>query len=206
MEGKDARSERERMVAGEAYRPDDAELARERERADALLRRLNALPGTDSAARADVLRQLFGRVGKDPAAVSPFHCDYGFNVTAGDRFFANSGCVILDVCPVRIGDDVMLGPQVVLAAATHPLDAAARRSGLECGAPISIGDDVWIGAGAVVNPGVSIGAGTVIGSGSVVTRDIPAGVVAAGNPCRVLRAIGEEERAAGERFMRSHGE
>jgi maltose O-acetyltransferase len=176
-------SERERMIAGELYDPGDAELAAERARARELLARYNAAPD------ADVLAELLGSVGADAVVEPPFHCDYGSNISVGERFYANVNCVFLDCAPIAIGDHVLFGPAVQLNAATHPFDAETRRRGLECARPITIGDDVWVGGGAIVLPGVTIGDRAVIGAGSVVTKDIPADLIAVGNPCRPLRAL-----------------
>ena len=134
-----------------------------------------------------------GSAGEGSYIEPPFHCDYGSNIHVGKNFYANFDCIILDPARVTIGDDVMLAPRVGIYTATHPIDPAVRNEGLEYALPVTIGDNVWIGAHAVVNPGVSIGSNTVIGSGSVVTRDVPEGVVAAGNSCRVIRAITEED-------------
>ncbi len=176
-------SERAKMVAGELYDASDEELVAARERARALLERYGR--SRDTA----LLRELFARVGADPVVEPPFHCDYGDNISIGDRFYANAGCVVLDCAPVAIGDRVLFGPGVHVYAATHPLDAGLRRRGLEYARPVTIGDDVWIGGAAVVLPGVTIGERAVIGAGSVVTRDVPADVVAAGNPCRALQEL-----------------
>jgi maltose O-acetyltransferase len=176
-------SERERMLAGELYEPADAELNALRHRARELLARFN------ESAKPELLRELFGRIGEDAVIERPFHCDYGENIVVGARFYANAGCVFLDCAPITFGDRVLLGPGVHVYAATHPLDAETRRRGLELAAPVTIGDDVWIGGAAVVLPGVTIGDCAVIGAGSVVTHDVPADVVAAGNPCRPLREL-----------------
>ena len=128
----------------------------------------------------------------------PFRCDYGSNILIGDNFYANFDCIILDVCPVTIGDNVLFGPRVCLFTASHPVDPSGRSSGLEFGKPISIGNDVWIGGGALINPGVTIGNASIIGAGAVVTRDIPDHVIAAGNPCRVVRPVTGEDRAQWE--------
>ncbi len=136
------------------------------------------------------MKSLFGALGEGTFLEPPFYCDYGSNISLGAGVFFNFNCVILDVCRVEIGDNVLFGPAVQIYTATHPIDWRERRTGLELGAPIRIGSDIWVGGGAIFNPGVSIGDGSVIGSGSVVTRDIPAGVFAAGNPCRVIRALG----------------
>ena len=176
-------SERDRMIAGELYDPGDAELSAARARARDLLAQYNMAP------EATVLAQLLGSVGTGAVVEPSFHCDYGFNISVGERFYANANCVFLDCAPIVVGDHVLLGPAVQLNAATHTLDAETRRRGLEYALPIAVGDDVWIGGGAVVLPGVTIGDRAVIGAGSVVTKDVPPDVVAAGNPCRPLREL-----------------
>ncbi|MFH5803585.1 sugar O-acetyltransferase [Alienimonas sp. DA493] len=190
-------SMRQRMLAGEPYRADDPELVALRRRATRLCAAHAAAAPEDDAGRTAILAELFGSLGPGAEVTAPFRCDYGAHVTAGERFYANFGCVILDVAPVRIGDRVLLGPNVQIYTATHPLDAAERATGWESGAPVTIGDDVWIGGGAIVLPGVTIGDGAVIGAGSVVTKDLPAGVIAAGNPCRVLKPAPGGPDAAG---------
>jgi maltose O-acetyltransferase len=181
-------SEREKMIAGELYRASDPELVAANLRAQELLARYNATAPADAAARDALLRELFGGVG-DGSTVKPrFSCDYGFNIRAGRNLFVNYDCVFLDVAPIDIGDDVQIAPAVQILTATHPLDPAVRRSGLEGGRPIRIGHNVWIGGGAIVLPGVTVGDDAVIGAGSVVTRDVPAGAVVVGNPARV-RAV-----------------
>jgi maltose O-acetyltransferase len=182
-------TEREKMLGGELYVAADAELVGARRRARRLTRHYNETTEGADDKRVALLRELLGAVGEGGAIEPPFHCDYGTNIYVGQRFYANFGCIILDCAEVRIGDDVKLGPAVQLLAAYHPLDAAARAAGPELAAPITIGDRVWIGGGVIVCPGVTIGADTTIGAGSVVTQNIPAGVVAAGNPCRVLRSL-----------------
>ena len=171
------------MLAGELYFAGDPELTAERERSEALLRRFNA---TDDRA---LLGDLLGSIGADSYIRAPFYCDYGYNLTLGDNVFLNFNCVVLDVVPVTIGDRVQIASAVQLLAADHPLDAVERATGREFGRPITIEEDVWLGGGTIVCPGVTIGRASVIGAGSVVTKDIPAGVVAVGNPCRVLREI-----------------
>lgn len=155
----------------------------------ALCRRYNQL---DAAAAADerqaLLAELFGAA-TETLVTAPFFCDYGSNIRLGNRVYFNFNCVILDVAPVSIGDNVLFGPGVHIYTALHPLRAAERRAGLESGQPVSIGGDVWVGGGVIICPGVSIGAGAVIGAGSVVTRDVPAGMLAVGNPCRVVRPV-----------------
>ena len=178
-------TQRELMIAGELYDPADAELAAAHARAVNLCHDLNAARVTEVDERRRILCDLLAAGGDDVNIRPPFHCDYGFNIRFGRGCFLNFNCVILDVCPVTFGERVLVGPAVQIYAATHPLDVETRRS-REFGRPVTVGDDVWIGGGAILLPGVTVGAGAVIGAGSVVTRDVPAGVVAAGNPCRVL--------------------
>lgn len=173
------------MLAGEPYDAQAPELLAGRARAWKLCHELNALP-PDAPRRRELQAQLIGSGGDRATITSPFHCDYGANIALGEGAYFNFNCVVLDVCQVRIGAYTLLGPSVQIYTALHPMDAAARRK-LEYGAPVDIGSDVWIGGGAIILPGVRIGDGAVIGAGSVVTRDVPAGMFAAGNPCRVLR-------------------
>jgi maltose O-acetyltransferase len=177
------------MLAGELYRAWDPELTGARRRARELTARYNATLRDDQDLRLELLRELFREVGERVLIEPPFHCDYGSNITLEDRVFLNFNCVVLDCAEVRIGALTKLGPTVQLCAATHPLDPEERASGLEYAKPISIGRNVWIGAGAIVGPGVTIGDDSVIGAGSVVLDDVPPRVVAAGVPCRVLRAL-----------------
>ena len=169
-------TEREKMLAGELYDPMDRELVSGRARARDLCQLLNATREGDTAWMQP-----------------PFFCDYGAHIELGERVFFNFNCVVLDVCRVTIGDYTLFGPAVQILTATHPMDAALRRTE-ESGQPIAIGSDVWVGAGALVLPGVTIGSRSVIGAGSVVTRDVPDDVLAAGNPCRVIRAIEPGDR------------
>lgn len=182
------RSEKLKMLAGEPYDASDAQLTAERARARALCQQLNRLPPGANEEAARLLAALFGKPVR-ASITPPFHCDYGTNIALGDGVYFNCNCVILDVTRVSIGASTLLGPGVHVYAATHPMAFEERRAGLESGKPVSIGDDVWVGGGAIVCPGVTIGAGTVIGAGSVVTRDVPARVFAAGNPCRVVRRL-----------------
>jgi maltose O-acetyltransferase len=181
-------TEREKMLAGELYDPLDAELTAARERARDLCQELNATRESESDTRRRLLRELFGAGGDSVWMQPPFFCDYGANIELGERVFFNFNCVVLDVCRVRIGDYTLFGPGVQILTPMHPMDAELRRRE-EYGSPIDIGSDVWVGGGALILPGVRIGSRTVIGAGSVVTRDIPDDVFAAGNPCRVIRAI-----------------
>ena len=184
------RTERQRMVAGEMYDPLDPELVAARARARDLCQDLNATRESEEDERRGILRALFGKGGDTVWMQPPFYCDYGENIRLGERVFFNFNCVVLDVCPVTIGDFTLFGPAVQIYTPLHPFNAAARRRE-EYGKPVEIGSDVWVGGGAIILPGVSIGSRAVIGAGSVVTRSVPAGVFAAGNPCRVIREITE---------------
>jgi maltose O-acetyltransferase len=176
------------MLAGELYDPLDAELVERRIRARELCYQLNATRETEQDRRRPILQELLGAGGDSVWMQTPFFCDYGSNILLGKRVFFNFNCVVLDVCQVKIGDYTMFGPAVQIYSATHPLEAELRRT-QEFAKPIEIGADVWVGGGAIICPGVRIGERTVIGAGSVVTRDVPSGVLAAGNPCRVLRDL-----------------
>jgi maltose O-acetyltransferase len=183
-------TEREKMVAGEMYDPLDAELVAARARARDLCQDLNATRESQEGERRRLLLDLFGKGGDTVWMQPPFYCDYGSNIELGDRVFFNFNCVVLDVCPVRIGDFTLFGPAVQIYTPLHPFNARERRR-QEYGKAIVIGSDVWVGGGAIILAGVRIGSRSVIGAGSVVTRDVPAGVFAAGNPCRVIRTISE---------------
>jgi maltose O-acetyltransferase len=179
------RSEKEKMLAGELYDGNAPEIRAEIAKAHAWLARYNASLAMDQDERRNLLRERFAAVGDGAVIRPPFHCDYGFNIRLGAGVFMNFNCVILDVVEVTIGDKTQIGPAVQIMTADHPRDAATRASGLEFGRPIHIGRNVWIGAAAIILPGVSIGDDAVIGAGSVVTRDVPAGATAYGNPARV---------------------
>jgi maltose O-acetyltransferase len=181
-------TEREKMLAGELYDPLDPELVAARVRTRDLCQTLNATREREEDTRRRLLVELFGAGGGDVWMQPPFFCDYGSNIFLGKRVFFNFNCIVLDVCEVRIGDFTLFGPAVQIYTATHPLEAELRRS-QEFGKPVAIGSDVWVGGAAVICPGVTIGSRSVIGAGSVVTRDIPDGVFAAGNPCRVIRQL-----------------
>lgn len=183
------RTEKEKMLAGELYDALDHQLCRERRYARLLLKALNDTRDDQVEERARLIKELIPSTGTGVWIEPPFYCDYGSNITLGDNVFLNFNCVVLDVASVQIGSRVLLGPTVQIYTATHPLRAAERGMGLEAGMAIGIGDDVWIGGGAIICPGVTIGNRSVIGAGSVVTRSIPDDVFAAGNPCRVLRNI-----------------
>ena len=176
------------MLAGLPYHPGTAELDRDRLRAQSICQAFNATSPHDLAGRERLLGELFG---KPVTALvrPPFFCDYGYNIELGANVFINVNCVILDTFRVSIGARTLLGPGVQIYAAQHPMDVAERRTGTETGRPVTIEDDVWIGGGAIICPGVTIGRATVIGAGSVVTRSLPAAVFAAGNPCRIVRNL-----------------
>ncbi len=182
-------TEKEKMLAGELYDAADPGLAAARRHARDLLVRLNSSRDAEAGLRQEVYAELFGSVGTSVAIEPPFYCDYGAHIHLGDRVFFNFNCVVLDPAEVRIGSDVLIGPAVQIYTATHPLDWRVRRQWVEAARPVTIGSDVWIGGGAIVCPGVRIGGKSVIGAGAVVTRDVPDGVFAAGNPCRVVRDI-----------------
>ena len=184
------KSEQQKMLDGELYDPMDAVLVAGRARARDLCQDLNATREGEHDERRRILCGLFGEGGDSVWMQPPFYCDYGSNIFLGERVFFNFNCVVLDVCRVTIGDFTLFGPAVQVYTATHPMNAALRRKE-EFGKPITIGSDVWVGGGAIICPGVTIGSRCVIGAGSVVTRDIPPGVFAAGNPCRVIREITE---------------
>jgi len=183
-------SEKQKMLAGELYRANVPELTAERAVAQRLLAQYNATDARDEPGRLALLRRLFGAVGQGAGIQPRFHCDYGYNIRLGQRCFINYNCVFLDCAAIEIGDDLQMGPAVQLYTATHPLDRAQRVAGWESVKPIRIGSGVWIGGGAIILPGVTIGDGCVIGAGSVVTRDLPPGSVAVGNPARTTRTTG----------------
>ena len=195
MEDDTLRTEREKMLAGELYDALDPELVADRYRVRDLCQKLNASSDADEELRRKICKQIFGKGGDTVWMQPPFYCDYGSNIELGERVFFNFNCIVLDVCRVRIGDYTLFGPGVQVLTPMHPLNASLRRKE-EYGKPIDIGSDVWVGAGALILPGVTIGSCAVIGAGSVVTRDVPAGMFAAGNPCRVIREISANEREA----------
>ena len=181
------------MLAGELYDPLDKELSEDRLRTRLLLKELNDTREDQAEERSRILKELIPDAGEGLWLQSPFYCDYGTNMAVGEKVFFNFNCVVLDVAQVTIGSRTLFGPNVQVYTATHPMSHQERASGLEFAKPISIGEDVWIGGSAVICPGVSIGNRSVIGAGSVVTKDIPVGVFAAGNPCKVIRVLEPEE-------------
>jgi maltose O-acetyltransferase len=186
MAGPDERSEKEKMLAGALYRAVGPELAADSLRAERLLRAYNGTGSDDAERRRTILSALLGGVGEGVVVRPPFHCDYGTNIRLGRGTFVNFACVFLDVAPIVLGDNCQVGPAVQIYAADHPRDAELRRQGYESGIPVRIGDNVWLGGGAIILPGVRIGDDAIVGAGSVVTRDVPAGVTVAGNPARPL--------------------
>jgi maltose O-acetyltransferase len=181
------RTQRQRMLAGDQYLADDPQLADERLRATVLIEAYNRSVIDRLDERRRILAELLGAVGPDTDIRPPLYCDYGYNIRIGARTFANFGLVALDVAPIWIGDDVQIGPNVQLLTPLHPLDAESRRAKWESAQPITIGDNVWLGGGVIVLPGVHIGKNTVVGAGAVVSKDLPADVVAMGVPARVSR-------------------
>jgi maltose O-acetyltransferase len=177
-------SNKELMLAGEAYDAQDPELRAERRSCRVLCERFNA--SRDDQA---ILRELLGSLADGGEVLAPFQCDYGWQISIGERSFVNYGAVIIDAAPVRIGADVQIGPNVQLITALHPLDPIERRSGVETAEAVVIGDGAWLAAGVIVCPGVTVGEDTVVGAGSVVTRDLPPGHLCVGNPCRPLREL-----------------
>lgn len=187
-------TEKEKMLAGKAYKAFDAELFRERQWAKDLNYQINQLHPFKLDERNTLLRQLLGSTRTAFHIEPPFYCDYGYNIAIGENFYANYNCIILDCAPVTIGSNVLLAPNVGIYTAGHPIHHQPRNDGYEYAFPVTIGNNVWIGGNTVINPGISIGDNTVIGSGSIVTKNMPANVVAVGNPCKVIRSITEEDK------------
>lgn len=183
------RTQKERMLAGELYMASDPELSRDHLNAQELLARFNASGATDEVERTSLLEQLFGYFGEAAVVKPTLRCDYGYNISIGARTFVNYDCTFLDCNTITIGEEVQIAPGVQIYTATHPLNAAERRSGAEFALPVTIGDGVWLGGGTIVCPGVAIGSNTVVGAGSVVTKDLPPNVLAAGSPARIIRHL-----------------
>ncbi|WNJ17640.1 sugar O-acetyltransferase [Pontibacter sp. G13] len=182
-------TEKEKMAAGLMYNPTDPELVEDRLMARLLFQRINAMNDAAASERNALFYELFGSAGANLWIEPPFYCDYGYHITVGENFFMNFNCCILDVAPVTIGDRVMLAPHVQIYTATHPLDPVERSSGKEFAKPITIGNDVWIGGGAIICPGVTIGDAAVIAAGAVVTKDVAPRTVVGGNPAKVIKEI-----------------
>lgn len=183
------KTEKEKMIGGELYLASDPDLVKERKNARRLTRLFNDTLETEREKRREILKELLGSTGKYLNMEPTFRCDYGYNIHVGEEFYANFDCVMLDICEIRIGDNCLLAPGVHIYTATHPLDPKERSSGLEYGKPVTIGNNVWIGGRAIINPGVTIGDNVVIASGAVVTKDIPDNVVVGGNPARIIKSI-----------------
>ena len=195
-------TELEKMQQGLLYDANnDPDLIAQRLRCKDLCFALNQLKPSQVQEQEALLRQILGKTGEHFSITTPFWCDYGYNIEIGDHFYTNHNCVILDCAKVTFGSNVFIAPNCVFSTAGHPLDAPQRNQGLEYAYPITVGDNVWFGASVTVLPGVTIGSNTVIGAGSLVNRDIPDGVVAVGNPCRVLRKITEADK---EKYRRYH--
>ncbi|WP_353622089.1 maltose acetyltransferase domain-containing protein [Halocella sp. SP3-1] len=179
-------TEKEKMLAGEFYNASDEQLLNERMYARKMTKCFNE---SEKENKIEILKKLFGSTGEGIYIEPNFRCDYGSNIYLGDNFYANYDCTILDVCKVVIGKNCMLGPKVCIFTATHPLDAELRVSGLEYAKPVKIGDNVWIGGSAVINPGVNVGNNVVVASGSVVVKDVPDNVVVGGNPAKIIKKL-----------------
>ena len=182
-------TEKEKMLNGEMYNPVDPELVKGRENARRLTRLYNQTVETEVEKRTELLKELFGTTGDNIYIEPTLRCDYGYNLHVGENFYANFDCVFLDVCEIRIGDNCFIAPGVHIYTATHPINPYERISGKEYGKPVTIGDNVWIGGRAVINPGVTIGNNVVIASGAVVTKDVPDNVVVGGNPAKIIKEI-----------------
>jgi maltose O-acetyltransferase len=188
------KTEKQKMLDGELYEPWDPQLMEERKQARYLTRMLNQTTEEEDGERVAAIKKLFGSTGESVYLEPDFRCDYGYNIHVGNHFFANFNCVILDVCEVRFGENCMLAPGVHIYTATHPVNPFERNKGPEFGKPVKIGDNCWIGGGAIINPGLTIGDNVVIASGAVVTKDVPSNVVVGGNPARIIKEIDLEEK------------
>ncbi|MFW5838400.1 MAG: sugar O-acetyltransferase [Bacillota bacterium] len=186
--------EKSRMINGKLYMMNEG-LFEQQSQAKILIKAYNKTKPNQLKKRKKLLVELLGKTGKSPYIEPSFFCDYGKNITVGDNFYANTGCIVLDSAPVTIGNQVMFGPRVSLFTATHPIDAGVRNRRLEYAKPITIGNGVWIGGDVTINPGVTVGDNAIIGAGSVVTKAIPPNVIATGNPCKVIREITKEDKS-----------
>ena len=188
------KSEKEKMISGKPYKAFGDELLAERQYAKEMIFDFNSLRPNQIDERNEILKRLLGKTKDKYFIEPPFRCDFGYNIEIGENFYSNYNLIILDCAPVKIGDNVLIGPNVSIYTAGHPLHYEIRNQEYEYAFPIIIGDNVWIGGNVVINPGVSIGENSVIGSGSVVTKDIPKNVIAIGNPCKVLRVITDDDK------------
>lgn len=182
-------TEREKALSGQLYNPSDPELVKLHLRAKKLFGKYNSVSPADHKRLQKIIRKIIGKHGENIHVQPPFYCDYGINISVGENFFANYGCVILDVNKVTIGKNCMLAPCVKIFSATHPVKAEERYNGVELGLPVTIGDNCWIGGGAIINPGVTLGDNVVVGSGSVVTKSFGSNVVIGGNPAKIIREL-----------------
>jgi maltose O-acetyltransferase len=187
-------TEKEKMLSGKLYMLQCNELKNDLLKAKKITRLFNQTTEIEMDNRAKLLKELFGKIGENIHIEPPFYCDYGFNITIGNNFYANFDCIILDVNKVVIGNNVFFGPRVCIYTAGHPIDADVRNKLLEFGKPINIGNNVWLGGNTIINPGITVGNNAVIGSGSVVTKNVPDDVIAAGNPCKILRKITDDDK------------
>lgn len=185
------KTEKKKMLNGEYYNASDILLYQERIDARKLTAAYNILPAKDNDKKTNILKKLFGKSGDNLVIEPPFRCDYGYNIFCGDNVYMNFDCVMLDVCPITIGNNVMLGPGVHIYTALHPLEPCLRLKGLENGKPVTIGNNVWIGGRAIINPGVRIGDNAVIASGAVVTKDVPDNTLVAGVPAQIKKTISD---------------
>ena len=183
------------MLAGQLYDATDPVLSDERQKARLIFQLINQMNEEQKVERNKLFYKLFGKAGDELWIEPPFYCDYGYNIKVGEKVFMNFNCCILDVCDVTMGNNVLLGPNVQIYTATHPMDAETRSEWLEYAKPVYIGNDVWIGGGAIINPGVTIGNGVVIGSGAVVTKDVPDNVFIGGNPAKIIKNINNRDHA-----------
>lgn len=187
-------TEKEKMLNGKPYKSLGEELLGEHQYAEEMVFEYNNLPPNETHKRNDIIKRLFGKVGDSFFIEPPFRCDYGYNISIGVNFYSNYNCTILDCAKVTIGDNVKFAPNVSLFTAGHPIHFEARNEGFGYAFPITIGNNVWIGGGVIVNPGITIGDNVVIGSGSVLTKNIPSNTIAVGNPCKVIREITDEDK------------
>ena len=187
-------TEKEKMLSGQMYNPNDKELNTERHIARTIFQKINSMDGDQKKEQNKLFAKLLGQSVKGLWIEPPFYCDYGYNIKVGKNVFMNFNCCILDVMEVKIGNNIMIGPNVQIYTATHPIDAKTRSSWLEFAKPVNIGNDVWIGGGAIICPGVTIGNGAVIGAGTVVTKNVPDNVVFAGNPAKFIKNIDNSDK------------
>ena len=186
-------TEKEKMIRGHLYDASNFELSTDRHKAYDLLHAYNLTTKKELSERHSLLEELHIKFSSNCTIEAPFYCDYGYNITLGNNFYANYDCIFLDVCPIIIGDNCMLAPKVQLYTATHPVESSARNSGLELGSPITIGDNVWIGGNSVILPGITIGDGAVIAAGSIVTKDVPPNTIYGGNPAKFIKNIDQSK-------------